>query len=116
MFNFFGKKDSGNETTAEEVNRRLAAGERLFVLDVREPDEFAEARIEGSVLIPLSQVAMRSSEIPRDRPVVAVCRSGSRSGVATDMLRRAGYTNVLNMRGGMMAWVRAGLPWKRGKP
>jgi rhodanese-related sulfurtransferase len=114
MFNLFSTRPNDNETSVEDVSRRLAAGEPLFVLDVREPEEFAEARIAGSTLIPLGQLAIRAGEIPRDRPVVAVCRSGNRSGVATEMLRRAGFADVRNMRGGMIAWARAGLPWESG--
>lgn len=94
-----------------EVSRRLEAGEKLFLLDVREPDEFAEARIAGATLIPLGQLAQRAAEIPHDAPIIAVCRSGGRSGVATDALRQAGY-NVTNMGGGMIAWVRSGLPYE----
>lgn len=99
------------EIAPSEVSRRLAAGETLFLLDVREPDEFAEARIAGATLIPLGQLARRATEIPRGTPIIAVCRSGGRSGVATDMLRQAGY-NVTNMGGGMIAWVRSGLPYE----
>jgi rhodanese-related sulfurtransferase len=112
MFNLFSTRPNDTEISVEDVSQRLAAGERLFVLDVREPAEFAEARIAGSTLIPLGQLAVRAGEIPRDQPVIAVCRSGNRSGVATDMLRRAGFADVRNMRGGMIAWARAGLPWE----
>ncbi|MEN9934617.1 MAG: hypothetical protein RLZZ387_1196 [Chloroflexota bacterium] len=104
--------NQGDETTVQEVSRRIAAGEQLFLLDVREPDEFAEARIAGATLIPLGQLAVRAGEIPLDRPVIAVCRSGARSGVATDMLRKAGHPSVVNMGGGMIAWVRTGLPYE----
>jgi rhodanese-related sulfurtransferase len=108
----FDTQGGADEITVDEVSRRLAAGERLFLLDVREPEEFAQARIAGSALIPLGQLARRAAEIPRDAPVIAVCRSGQRSGVATAMLRRAGYSGALNMRGGMIAWVRGGLPYE----
>ena len=80
-----------------------------------EPDEYAEGHIAGSTLIPLGQLANRISKLPQDRPIVAVCRSGNRSSVALSVLTRAGFTNVLNLRGGMLAWARGGLPVKRGK-
>ena len=105
-----GAPASPHETSVQDVERRISAGEKLFLLDVREPYEFEEARIAGSVLIPLGELTARLSEIPRDTPVIAICRSGSRSGYATEFLRRAGY-DALNMRGGMMAWVRSGLAW-----
>jgi len=97
------------------MHQRQVAGERLFILDVREPAEYAEAHIADSKLIPLSQLASRANSLPQDRPIVAVCRSGKRSGVAQAMLKRAGFTNVLNLRGGMLAWARGGLPIQRGK-
>ena len=115
MFNFFNHKADLSEATPEDVQTRQAAGERLLILDVREPAEYAEAHIAGSKLIPLGQLAYRIADLPRDRPIVAVCRSGNRSGVALSLLKRAGYSNVLNMRGGMIAWARSGLPIKRGK-
>jgi rhodanese-related sulfurtransferase len=104
-----GGQSGADETTVQEVSRRIAAGERLFLLDVREPFEYEEAHIAGSTLIPLGELTRRVAEIPRDTPIVAVCRSGQRSGLATEMLRRAGY-DAVNMGGGMIAWVRAGLP------
>jgi rhodanese-related sulfurtransferase len=115
VFNFFNRKADSSEVTPEEIQRRQASGERLFFLDVREPAEYAEAHIAGSTLIPLGQLAHRIGKLPQDQPIVAVCRSGNRSGVALSLLRRAGFTNVLNLRGGMLAWTRSGLPAKRGK-
>jgi rhodanese-related sulfurtransferase len=114
VFNFFNRKADPSEITPEDIQRRQAAGERLFFLDVREPAEYAEARIAGSKLIPLSQLANHISSLPQDRPIVAVCRSGNRSSVAMSILKRVGFSNVLNLRGGMLAWTRSGLPVKRG--
>ena len=115
MFNFFNRKADPSEVTPEDIQRRQAAGERLFLLDVREASEYAEAHIVGSKLIPLSQLANRIAGLPQDQPIVAVCRSGNRSSVAMSVLKRAGFSNVLNLRGGMLAWTRSGLPVKRGK-
>ncbi|MCX7784401.1 MAG: rhodanese-like domain-containing protein, partial [Meiothermus sp.] len=81
----------------------------LFV-DVREPEEFAQVRIEGAELIPLSEFAGRFSEIPKDKPVVLYCRSGNRSAQAAGWLSAKGYTHLLNLDGGIMAWYQAGLP------
>ena len=115
MFNFFNRKADPFEVTPADLKQRQAAGEQLYILDVREPAEYADGHIAGSKLIPLGQLANRISGLPQDRPIVAVCRSGNRSSVAQGVLKRAGFTNVLNLRGGMLAWARSGLPVKRGK-
>ena len=115
MFGFFKRSDDTTTITPEEVTQRQAAGEKLFILDVREPGEYAEGHIAGSTLIPLGQLAQRTAKLPHDRPIVVVCRSGNRSGVGQTVLERAGFENVLNMRGGMIGWARSGLPTRRGK-
>lgn len=101
--------------TADELKRRLDAGERLFLLDVRSPEEYAhEGHIAGSHLLPLPMLALRLGDLPRDTPIVCVCRSGNRSGIAAEQLARQGFGTVLNLGGGMLGWVRAGLPTERG--
>lgn len=89
--------------------RKLQEQNVLFV-DVREPEEYAQVRIEGAELIPLSEFAGRFAEIPRDQPVVLYCRSGNRSAQAAGWLSAKGYSNLLNLDGGIMAWYQAGLP------
>jgi rhodanese-related sulfurtransferase len=115
VFNFFNRKADLSEVTPADLQQRQVAGEQLYILDVREPAEYADGHIAGSKLIPLGQLANRISGLPQDRPIVAVCRSGNRSSVAQAVLKRAGFANVLNLRGGMLAWARSGLPVKRGK-
>jgi rhodanese-related sulfurtransferase len=110
MFNFFRAQLQHDDITPLEVQRRLTQGERLYMLDVREREEYAEAHIPDSVLIPLGQLSRKLSSIPKDATIIAICRSGNRSGVAADLLRRAGYSTVLNLRGGIIAWAQAGLP------
>jgi rhodanese-related sulfurtransferase len=90
------------------VADRLAAGEAV-ALDVREPDEWAAGRIAGSIHIPVGELVVRQAEIPEDPSIVAVCRTGSRSAWAAEMLLRAGY-DVANLAGGLQAWDAAGLP------
>jgi rhodanese-related sulfurtransferase len=80
------------------------------LLDVREADEFRQVRVEGSLFIPMSELAARVHEIPRDRPVIVLCASGARSG----NLRSEGWEDVGNVAGGISAWERMGLPVKRG--
>ena len=85
-----------------------------YVLDVREPSEFAAGHIAGATLIPLGELANRTSEVPHDKTVVVVCHSGNRSAQGRDMLRQAGFTNATSMAGGLTDWVAAGLPLTTG--
>lgn len=112
MFHLFKRKDPTREIDAEGLRERIASGDKLIILDVREASEYNEAHIDGSKLIPLNQLSMRLKDVPKDQPIVAVCRSGNRSSVACDMLRRAGYENVLNLDGGLVGWHRRGYPMK----
>lgn len=82
----------------------------VFMIDVREPDEYAAGHIPGITLIPMGEVAERLSEIPTDKEVIVTCRSGNRSGQIVDFLRSQGFTNVHNMEGGIVAWEEAGYP------
>jgi rhodanese-related sulfurtransferase len=81
----------------------------FHLLDVREQDEWDAGHIEGSQHIPLGELGERLDEVPRDRTVVAVCRTGSRSDRAASGLRQYGYA-AENLDGGVTAWTRAGLP------
>lgn len=80
----------------------------VFLLDVREPDEYAAGHIPGITLIPMGDVPARLAEIPTDKEVIVTCRSGNRSGQIADYLRAQGFTNVHNMEGGILAWESAG--------
>ena len=75
-------------------------------MDVREADEFDGplGRIPGATLIPLGEVAERAGELDKSRPIVAVCRAGGRSAQATVILRKAGFSDVANLAGGMLRW------------
>jgi rhodanese-related sulfurtransferase len=85
----------------------LAAG-RIVVLDVRQHSERKTGHIENAIHIPLPQLASRLHQLPRGETIVTVCRSGHRSAIAARTLSGAGH-DVLNLRGGMNAWARAGL-------
>ncbi len=80
----------------------------VFMLDVREPDEYDAGHIPGITLIPMGEIPDRLSEIPTDMPVIVTCRTGNRSGQVVDFLREQGFTNVHNMDGGIVAWQKAG--------
>lgn len=85
-----------------------------ILLDVRERDEFMAVRVEGSLFIPMSQLGTRIDEVPRDRPILVMCASGSRSQGATGLLLRSGWTDVGSVAGGIDGWQRLGLPVKHG--
>ena len=92
--------------TVEELKKRLDNGEQLHIIDVREPAEFAEFNINGK-LIPLGQIMnMQLDELDdmKNEELIIHCKAGSRSMQACMVLEQLGYTNVVNVTGGMMAW------------
>ena len=89
--------------------RRLQEDKRVIIVDVRQPVETRAGSVPGAVLIPLTEFGRRLGELPRDRPILTICRSGHRSPIAARQLQRAGY-DVTDVEGGTMAWERAGLP------
>jgi adenylyltransferase/sulfurtransferase len=93
------------EITATELKRRMDAGEDIQLIDVRQPDEYAFARIEGARLIPLGEVIKRMGELDEKRETVVHCKMGGRSARAIEALQAAGYKGDLkNMKGGITAW------------
>lgn len=96
------------EIDVQEAKRRLEQG--ALIVDVREQNEYDEAHIPGSRLLPLSEFAERYQELPKDRPLIMQCRSGARSGRATEFLLGNGYREVVNLAGGILAWEDADLP------
>jgi rhodanese-related sulfurtransferase len=80
-----------------------------FLLDVREPDEWHAGHAPTAHHVPLGELGARIDEIPKDQPIVAICRVGGRSEKATIALRNSGY-DAVNLTGGMRAWAAAGLP------
>ncbi len=94
-----------NEISARELKERLEAGEPLQIIDVRQPDEFAFARIPNTKLIPLGEVISRMSEIDANCCTIIHCKMGGRSARAIEALRQAGFAGeLLNLRGGITAW------------
>ena len=93
------------EITPVELKKKLDAGETPFILDVREPNEYQINRIPGSTLIPLGELPRRYQELPRDREIVAQCKMGGRSAKAMDFLKTVGFTNVKNLKGGILEWI-----------
>jgi rhodanese-related sulfurtransferase len=98
-----------------EAERRLREDPaHPVLLDVREPNEFAEVRAPGALLIPTSAFTARLAELPDDRPLLVICQTGGRSAAVTGFLARSGRDDVANVAGGMEAWEQAGLPVRRG--
>jgi len=87
----------------EELKQRLDAGENLFLLDVREEHEFEISNIGGR-LIPLAELPERVHELDASREIIALCKMGTRSAKAVQLLRQAGFSNVRNLTGGIHAW------------
>jgi rhodanese-related sulfurtransferase len=97
--------------TPTELAGQLEQADAPLVVDVRTAGEYAnDGHIAGSRLLPLSMLLSRSNELPHDRPIVFVCRSGNRSQVACEQLANLGFTNTINLVEGMIGWRRAGLP------
>lgn len=90
-------------------NQFISSNTIHFLLDVRTPEEFASGHIHGAVNVPLDVLGNRLSEVPTDQPIVVYCRSGNRSAQASQLLARAGYTNIYDM-GGLNEWMAQGFP------
>ena len=92
------------QLSVKEYKSRIDRGDDLFLLDVREPYEYKIAQI-GGTLIPQNDVPNRLAEIPRDKEIVVQCRSGARSQRIAELLKQQGYTQVVNLAGGILAWA-----------
>jgi rhodanese-related sulfurtransferase len=92
--------------TPQEVHAQRGT---LQLLDVREAPEWAAARVDGALHIPMEQVPARLTKLDRTMPVAVICRSGNRSAYVTEYLKRAGF-DAHNVDGGLQPWARAGLP------
>ena len=91
----------------------LSSNPDVYMLDVREQEEFDDKHIPDINLLPMSTIQGRLDEIPTDKTVVVTCRSGNRSGQVTEFLRANGFDNVHNMSGGINEWESAGYPVNR---
>jgi rhodanese-related sulfurtransferase len=90
--------------TPEEIKQRLANGEHLNMIDVREDEEVASGMIPGAKHIRLGELPERLDEIERTDEIIMICRSGNRSGKACQYLQSVGVTGLKNMAGGMLDW------------
>jgi rhodanese-related sulfurtransferase len=90
--------------TSTELQSAIDSKQPIVLIDVRTPEEFASGHIAIAKLIPLDTLTQRMNEIPKDKEVILMCRSGRRSGIAQETLLKAGYTNTRNLTGGIVGW------------
>ena len=90
-----------------ELKNKIQQHEKLFLLDVREPQEYQYCRIVNSVLIPLNQIPQRMGELDKNQEIVVICHHGMRSEQAANYLVKSGFKNISNLTGGIDAWSSA---------
>jgi len=90
--------------TVRTLKDRLDQGDKLFLLDVREPHEYSLAKIEGSILVPLGSLPDSLNQLEKDAEIIAYCHRGMRSADAVGFLLQQGFSNVKNLIGGIEAW------------
>ena len=98
------------EIDAGALADSLQAESQLRVIDVRELREVAAGTVPGAEAMPLHTVSLHLHDLPRDEKLVLICRSGARSAQACAFLQQRGFDNVINLRGGLIAWTRSGFP------
>lgn len=98
------RTENMREITPVELKAKMDAGETFMLVDVREPYEYEIAKIPGSVLIPLGDIERRAEELDEDTEIILQCRSGMRSAQALGFLQSKGFTNLANLKGGILAW------------
>jgi len=118
---FLLRGNSSDSTASASLPKEISVAQAkekydsdAFVLDVRQPEEWDQVHIPGATLIPLGELQSRLSEVPKDKEVVVVCRSGNRSQEGRDILLNAGFENATSMAGGMNQWSAAGYPTVSG--
>ena len=100
------------EISVAQAKEKYDAG--TFLLDVRQPEEWNETHVPGTTLIPLGELASRVDELPKDKEIVVICRSGNRSQEGRDILLNSGFKRVTSVAGGVNDWKAKGLPTVSG--
>ena len=98
------------EVESPQLVSMMEENDDLVIIDVREMHEIARGTIEGAIPMPMATVPLRLNEIPNDKEVVFICRSGARSAQACMFMEQNGFDNVYNLRGGIISWARGNLP------
>ena len=115
LWSFFGNRFRGVKDVNTNEALQLINHKSAFVLDVREPSEYANGHLLNAHLVPLTKLKDRIGELEKykDKPIVVVCRSGNRSATACAILSNRGFSQAYNLTGGMMAWQKANLPTQK---
>ncbi|MDB5009935.1 MAG: oxidase [Mucilaginibacter sp.] len=92
------------EISVQELKEKMDSGEDFQLVDVREDFEYETSNI-GGVLIPLGGILIEADKVAKNKPVVVMCRSGKRSAAAIMQLEQQGFTNLYNLKGGLLAWA-----------
>jgi rhodanese-related sulfurtransferase len=93
-----------------EAKKLVEQKKNVYLLDVRTPQEYGQAKLKGSVLIPINEIERRVSEVPKNRPILVLCAVGSRSNLVAGFLVNKGYGEVYNLTDGLVGWYRNGFP------
>ncbi|MET0027419.1 MAG: rhodanese-like domain-containing protein [Candidatus Thiodiazotropha sp.] len=96
------------EIDASALETRIAEGDDFLLLDIRSAGELAQGVLPNAVHIPMHLIPIRIAELPKDKDVILYCHSGARSYHACAYLAQQGYSNAVNLRGGILAWARSG--------
>jgi len=117
VWNFLSEQISGIASLAPQESILLINHEDAIVIDVREDNEYAQGHILNSIHIPLSTLSGKLARLEkyRSKPIIASCMSGNRSGRACSILKKNGFENLHNLKGGIVAWQNANLPLSKGK-
>lgn len=112
IIDLLGSRLKGYASATPSEATHLINRENAVVLDIREDNEFHSGHIINAVHMPLAYLKDRKTELEKykNRPIIAVCRSGNRSGQACSLLKREGFENIYNLKGGIMAWQHDSLP------
>ncbi len=113
LFNQGSASSLPAEISVDEAYKLYGQPDVVFV-DVREPSEWNEYHAPNTTLIPLGELQSRVNELPKDKKIVVVCRSGNRSQQGRDILKAAGFTSVTSMAGGLKTWQASGYPTVSG--
>ncbi len=115
FWSFFGNRIRGIKDVETVEALQLINHKNALVLDVREESEYKSGHILNAKWIPLGKLGERTGELERfrDQPIVVVCRSGNRSATACAMLGKKGFTQAVNLAGGVMAWEKSSLPLEK---
>lgn len=104
---------AAKDITSREAKTLIDKNKNMYLLDVRTPQENSQAKLAGTVLIPINEFERRINEVPKNRPILVYCAVGSRSKPVAEFLSQRGYKEVYHMSDGIVGWYRNGFPIQR---